>query len=67
MWRFLDSHENYQLKSNNFEFDPIPMEWKELKSEKGTPPHPELKKIKWQKILQMQYQSVSILRLPHSA
>jgi hypothetical protein len=58
MWRFLDSHENYQLKSNNCEFDPIPMEWKEHKSEKGTPQHPELKK-KWQKILQMQHQLVS--------
>jgi hypothetical protein len=55
MWGFLNSHENYQFKSNNCEFDPIPMEWKELKSEKGTPPAPQTQKIKWQKILQMQY------------
>jgi len=48
-------------------FDPIPMEWKEHKSEKGTPEHPELQKKMAKDFANATPVSVSVLRLPHSA
>jgi hypothetical protein len=67
MWGFLDCHENYQLKSNNCEFHPIPMEWKEHKSEKGTPQQPRTQKKMAKDFANATPVSVLVLRLPHGA